>query len=130
MKILLDTHLLIWAKTLPARLPQAAREAIVDELAAPYFSTVSIWEASIKFGLGRDDSSLVEPRRLRSVLLESGFEELDLSARHALAVSDLPLHHGDPFDRMLITQAKLEAMLFLTADKELAEYGDPVRLVG
>jgi len=130
MKILFDTQLLVWAKSAPGRLPRQAAKALSDPSTLPIFSTISIWELSIKHPLGRDDSRMVEPRRLRSALLESGYEELDLTAQHALAVADLPRHHGDPFDRMLITQAKLEGLPFFSADRVLKKYGDPVRLVG
>ncbi|MCL2515251.1 MAG: type II toxin-antitoxin system VapC family toxin [Microbacteriaceae bacterium] len=120
----------MWAKRFPERLPREAAALLLDPRVEAYFSTVTLWELSIKFALGRAIDGLPNPRMLRPALLESGFDEIDLTAQHALGAMDPPHHHGDPFDRMLITQARLEGMVLLTADKALAAYGDPVRLVG
>lgn len=130
MRLLFDTQLLVWAKKSPQRLPARAAGALLDTNHTPLFSTVSIWELAIKHSLRRGDGSVVDPRLLRSALLESGYVELDMTAQHALAVADLPLHHRDPFDRLLIAQARVEGLPLLTVDKVLARYGDPVVIVG
>jgi PIN domain nuclease of toxin-antitoxin system len=107
-----------------------AAQALLDQQNTPCFSTVTLWELSIKFALRRHDPDLMDPRLLRPALLERGYVERGVTAEHALAVADLPLHHRDPFDRMLITQARIAGIPFMTADKALARYGAPVRLVG
>ena len=128
MKLLLDTHLLLWAAGEPAKLPPKARVLIEDEANALLFSAASIWEVAIKRGLGRADFQ-VDVRRLRRGLLDNGYLELTISSLHAVTVDMLPMLHKDPFDRILIAQAKAEGVVLLTVDRTLAPYGEPVQLV-
>ena len=128
MKVLLDTHVLLWAAGEQARLAQDARELIEDRDTELVFSAVSIWEVAIKNGLGRDDFS-VDPRLLRRGLLENGYTELAVTGSHAVAVDSLPPLHKDPFDRMLVAQAQVEGFLLLTADPAVASYGGSIRMV-
>lgn len=128
MRLLLDTHILLWASGDPGRLSESARtmlETIENEL---FFSAASFWELAIKRSLGRPDFN-VDTRLLRRGLLENGYRELAVSSEHALAVEALPPIHKDPFDRMLLAQATVEGMLLLTSDVLLAEYPGPIRLV-
>ena len=124
MKLLLDTHLLLWAASAPERLSAAARALIDDPANTPIFSVASLWEIAIKRGLGRPDFD-VDPRRLRRGLLDNGYEELPITSAHVVAVDGLPPR--DPFDRLLISQAITEGVLLLTADSRLAAYPGPVR---
>lgn len=128
MKLLVDTHLLLWAAGASARLPVEARALLEDRLNTPVFSAASLWEITIKAGLGRPDFR-VEPSLLRRGLLDNGWQELPVSSAHAVAVAQLPPLHRDPFDRLLLAQATVEGMLLLTADAALAEYPGPVRRV-
>ena len=128
MKLLLDTHLLLWAAGAPERLSATARALIDDPANTPIFSVASLWEIAIKRGLGRPDFD-VDPRRLRRGLLDNGYEELPITSAHVVAVDGLPPIHRDPFDRLLISQAITEGVLLLTADARLAAYPGPVRAV-
>ncbi len=128
MKLILDTHLLLWAAGTPERLSREAVELIEDPGTALLFSAASLWEITIKRGLGRDDFR-VDPRLLRRGLADAGYEELPVTATHALAVDDLPPLHKDPFDRMLIAQARSEGLLLLTSDDMVARYPGPIRRV-
>lgn len=128
MKLLLDTHLLLWAAGTPKRLSSAARKAISAPNNILYFSAASIWEIVIKNGLGRTDFS-VDARVLRRGLVDNGYIELPISGEHALAVDHLPPIHKDPFDRMLLAQASTEGMTLLTSDATLAQYPGAVRKV-
>lgn len=128
MRILLDTHLLLWAAGAPQRLPRAVKSLLRDPATSPVFSAASIWEIVIKCGLGRPDFT-VEPPRLRQGLLTHGWEELPVTGEHALALRTVPPLHKDPFDRILFAQARSEGLTLLTADRELAAYGPPSKLV-
>jgi PIN domain nuclease of toxin-antitoxin system len=125
MKYLLDTHVILWAAGQPERLSETARNIILEPRNALFFSAASIWEIVIKRGLGRDDFK-VDPYRLRKLLTINGYTELPITAEHVLRVDTLPLLHKDPFDRVLVAQARSEAMLFLTVDSAVMQYGDPV----
>ena len=129
MRILFDTHLLLWAAGAPQRLPRAAKALLRDPATSPVFSAASIWEIVIKCGLGRSDFT-VDPQRLRQGLLTHGYEELPVTGEHALALRAVPPLHKDPFDRILFAQAGSEGLTLLTADRELAAYGPPSKLVG
>jgi PIN domain nuclease of toxin-antitoxin system len=121
VNLLVDTHLLLWAAVATRKLPAEAL-AILDDPAQPlWFSSASIWEVAIKYALGRSDFS-VEPRRLRRGLLNQGWRELAMTGEHALATLDLPSLHKDPFDRILLAQAKTEGITLLTSDATLARY--------
>ena len=128
MLVLLDTHLLLWAGLEPERLSDEARTLISDTGNDLFFSAASVWEMSIKSALRRDDFSL-DPYVLRRSLLQNGYAEVAIEGSHAAAVRDLPPLHRDPFDRVLVAQARCEGMTLLTSDARVAEYGAPVRLV-
>jgi PIN domain nuclease of toxin-antitoxin system len=128
LKLLLDTHLLLWAALHPARLSPAARSLLSDLSNALLFSSASLWEVTIKQGRGRDDFQ-VDPRLLRRGLLDNGYVELPITGLHALAIGGLPALHKDPFDRILVAQAIVEGITLLTADPVVARYPAPVRLV-
>lgn len=125
MLLLLDTHLLLWAAYEPEKLSADARGHIGDEANDLLFSSASIWEVSIKSSLGRDDFT-INPRILRRGLLENGYRELPITSAHAIAVSDLPPLHQDPFDRVLVAQARTEGLALLSADAKVVAYGEPV----
>ncbi|NDD46486.1 MAG: type II toxin-antitoxin system VapC family toxin [Synechococcaceae bacterium WB9_4xB_025] len=126
MQLLLDTHLLVWAMGSPERLPAGLAAMLEDPLNTPVFSVASLWELVIKAALNRPDFS-VQPGLLRRALLEAGWQELSVQAQHVLAVADLPPLHRDPFDRLLLAQAKAESLLLITADQQLASYPGPIR---
>lgn len=128
MKLLLDTHLLLWAAADSERLSSQARELLHAQEHTLIFSAASIWEIVIKNGLGRHDLQ-VEPRALRRGLLENGYAELPITSEHAAAVQTLPLLHKDPFDRLLVAQAMAEGITLLTSDLAVAQYGRPVQTV-
>jgi PIN domain nuclease of toxin-antitoxin system len=125
MRVLLDTHLFLWAVDDSPRLTNAAKAAIesADEI---YVSAASIWEAAIKARTGKLE---VDSAELIAALDSSGFLELYVTAEHAAFVAKLPLHHRDPFDRLLIAQAMTEPLVLLTVDASLAQYTDLVRVV-
>ena len=128
MNLLLDTHLILWVAGQPERLPTAAQTMLTDTNNQLFFSSVSLWEVSIKRNLGRADFS-VDPRRLWRMLLANDYRELVVNSEHAIAVSQLPTLHKDPFDRILVAQAEVEGLLLLTVDKALAAYGKSAMLV-
>ena len=128
MNLLLDTHLLLWAAIEPKRLSAKARNLLLDPANQLIFSAASLWEISIKNGLDRSGFK-VDSRRLWRLLLVNGYRELPVSSEHSIAVDDLPPMHKDPFDRILIAQARVEGMLLLTVDKAVAKYGEGVRKV-
>lgn len=128
MKLLLDTHLLLWAADQPERLPKAAHPLLEDRGNTLIFSAASIWEVAIKQSLGRS-SFRADARLLRRGLLDNGYEELPITAAHAVALDTLPPLHKDPFDRMLLAQAQAEGILLLTSDERVAQYPGVVRKV-
>jgi PIN domain nuclease of toxin-antitoxin system len=128
VRLLLDTHLLLWSAVGSDRLGATARQLIEDPGNTPVFSVASIWETAIKYGLGRDDFD-IEPRQLRRGLIENGYEELAIASDHVMAVGQLPQIHHDPFDRLLLAQAMVEGMILLTSDDRVATYPAPVRRV-
>ena len=118
MAFLCDTHIAIWLWQSPNRLSGAQSEILLSD-APRWLSVASIWEMAIKAGLGK----LEVPERISETAEASGFDILPISATHAEAVRDLPAHHNDPFDRMLIAQARVEAVPILTRDPRFAAYG-------
>lgn len=118
MRILLDTHVVLWVLAGSERIEQIS-EVILASDNDIYISTASWWEVAIKIGIGRFDSDLSELRHSAS---ESGFIELPISGNHAEAILQLPLLHKDPFDRMLVAQAITEPMRLITADGQLEPY--------
>ena len=128
MKLLLDTHLLLWAAGDSDHLSAEARAWISAPENELLFSVASIWEIAIKSGLGRQDFQ-VNTRLLRRGLLDNGYRELPVGSEHAVAIDSLPPLHKDPFDRLLVAQAMVEGILLLTADAWVAQYPGPVRKV-
>ena len=128
MKLLLDTHLLLWAAGDPNRLSNTARELIKDLNNQPCFSAASIWEIAIKNGLGREDFK-ADPRLIRRALMDNGYEEIAITSEHTLGVQTLPMIHKDPFDRILVAQSMAEGILLLTADPVLHRYEGLIQLV-
>ena len=125
MRLLLDTHIALWLMRDAVELNTAARRALqaADEI---FVSSVSVWEVTIKAGLGKLP---IDPVRFEAQLLLAGIQPLPVTWAHAVSLRDLPLHHRDPFDRMLIAQAKSEPLILLTHDTAFAAYGDSVMLV-
>ena len=128
MKILLDTHVLLWAAGMSSRLPDGVRSLVEDPETEVVFSAASLWEVAVKNGLGREDFK-VDPRLLRRGLLEHGYTELPVTGAHAVAVDLLPPIHKDPFDRILVAQAQLEGITLLTADDVVVRYPGPIRAI-
>ena len=128
MRLLLDTHLLLWTAGKSHMLSQEAAELIAASDNEIAYSVVALWEIAIKNALGRSDFR-VDLRFLRRQLLENGYRELSILGEHTIALEALPGHHKDPFDRLLVAQAMVESMTLLTADATLASYGGPVRRV-
>lgn len=128
MKLLLDTHLLLWAAGEPAKLSQQARDLIHDRENELLFSAASLWEVAIKHGLGRRDFR-VDTRLLRRGLIDNGYTELPIMSHHVVAIETLPTIHRDPFDRILVAQALIEGITLLTTDALLARYSGPIRKV-
>lgn len=129
MKLLLDTQILIWAADSPAVLPDKARNLLNNPDNEVFFSSVSLWEIAIKFGLNRPDFR-VDPHILHQGLIRSGYQELCICGRHAVAVNELPGLHKDPFDRLLIAQARVEGVTLLTCDAGIVAYNGPVLFAG
>ena len=128
MRLLLDTHLLLWAAGPDERLPAQARRMMDDVHNELCFSVASIWEVAIKQGRGRDDFR-VDPRLLRHGLLDNLYRELPVTGEHAVAIGSLPPLHRDPFDRMLVAQSIVEGIILLTGDPMVAQYPGPIRKV-
>lgn len=128
MKLLLDTHVLLWIAIDSPRLSPAARRLLTRAGTELTFSAVSVWEVAIKDRRGRDDFQ-VDAAVLRRALVDQGYTELPVTGAHAVAVSGLPARHKDPFDRLLLAQAVVEGMTLVTADETLASYPGPVRKV-
>src|ERR1700738_2717126 len=125
MRLLLDTHVLLWFLNDDAQLTGRARSLMLsaEEI---HVSSASIWEIAIKAKLGKLKA---DPDEVLQAIEEHGILELPISNRHAIAGGTLPLHHRDPFDRLLIAQAMLEQMRFLTSDSGLRAYSDLVECV-
>ncbi|MHB1841219.1 MAG: type II toxin-antitoxin system VapC family toxin [Acidobacteriaceae bacterium] len=128
MKLLLDTHLLLWAAGDPSRMSGTARILLDDPDNELMFSAASLWEIAIKRGLDRDDFK-VDARLLRRGLLDNGYGELPIASEHAVAIDGLPPIHKDPFDRILIAQATVEGITLATTDPLVAQYPGPIRFV-
>jgi PIN domain nuclease of toxin-antitoxin system len=125
LKLLLDTHVLLWALTDSPRI-KAIRKRLLSVDNELYFSVASLWEIAIKVSLGKLQADATE---IRDAALEGGFVELPILGQHALHVGGLPWHHRDPFDRLLVAQAAAEPMRLLTADEQLLAYGGQVERI-
>ena len=128
MKLLLDTHLLLWAAGDPRRLSKQVRTLIDNPDNDLLFSAASLWEVAIKRGLGREDFK-VDARLLRRGLLDNGYSELPIISDHVVATESLPPIHKDPFDRVLVAQATVEGVTLLTIDSLVAQYPGPIKTV-
>lgn len=128
MRILVDTHVLLWAVSDSRRLSSGARDLLEDTGNTLYCSTASLWEIAIKSALRRQDFD-IDLREFRQALETMEIEELPVLGQHTEAVAGLPAMHKDPFDRMLIAQSMTEPLVLLTNDAVLAQYWDGVKLV-
>ena len=128
MVLLLDTHVLLWALDAPERLPPGAIAQLESPETAVYFSAASIWEIAIKTTLGKIDFTY-PPEAIAQAARDTGFVELPVRAEHGAMVARLPLHHRDPFDRLLIAQALLLPAQLVTADAALVPYTELVRRI-
>lgn len=128
MRLLLDTHIALWAITDSPRLSDAARSVIMARQNEVWISAASIWEISIKHALDRGGMPVSGTEALHWFVI-SGYQELPITATHAAAVDTLPAIHRDPFDRILIAQAQTEPLRLVTHDKVVAEYSNVVMLV-
>ena len=126
MRLLLDTNVFLWWQWQDRRLPAIAREAIEDQESDIAVSAITVWEVCIKRQIGKLDFEGSPTRACK----EAGFVLLDVTAVHAEVAGDLPRHHGDPFDRMLIAQATVEGMVLVTQDRQFLLYGVPLLGVG
>jgi len=126
MKLLLDTHLLLWAAGQFKKLSNKTRSLINDTQNELLFSSASLWEITIKNNLGRADFH-ADPHLLRRGLLDNGYVELPITSEHAVTVNDLPAIHKDPFDRILIAQSIIEGVILLTSDPVILKYSGPIR---
>ncbi len=122
MRLLLDTHIFCWWFYEPERLPQEALE-LMNRAEEVFVSAASIWEVAIKVRAGKMKAN---PNELFAQIEINNFQELPVLSRHALLVSDLPLHHTDPFDRLLVAQAISEPLHLLTVDPQLKQYSELV----
>ncbi|MDZ4218557.1 MAG: type II toxin-antitoxin system VapC family toxin [Methylobacter sp.] len=128
MKLLLDTHLVLWWESNHPRLPKQAVQLIREEADAVFVSRASLWEMAIKLSMGR---LRVDLARLSKSIEQGGFEWLDIKHDHLLAVATLPTFddHRDSFDRLLVAQSRTEPLVLLTTDASLARYGATVRVL-
>jgi PIN domain nuclease of toxin-antitoxin system len=125
MRLLLDTHIFLWAVA-GSRQLKAPTRRLIESADEVFVSAASIWEVAIKARLGKIEA---DPAELAAAIEASGFKELPVSAAHAAGVAQLELHHNDPFDRLLISQALAEPLKLITVDEVLARYSDLVMLV-
>lgn len=119
MRLLLDTHILLWALLTPTRLTRPVRDALIRPANALHISVASIWEIAIKRAIGRVDAPV---ETLPEALDALGIALLPIAIAHALAAAALPRHHTDPFDRMLVAQARHEGLTLVTEDAALRRY--------
>jgi len=128
VKLLLDTCIVLWAAGEQEKLSESACNLLTMPENTLFFSAASMWEIVIKKGLGREDFR-VDPHRLRKMLIVHGYTELSVTAEHALGVAALPWLHRDPFDRLLIAQARAEGMSLVTSDSAIIQYQQSVLAV-
>ena len=128
MRLLLDTHVALWALTDNRKLSRKARALIQDPQNDIYFSAATIWEIAIKHALARKDMP-VSATEAQKYFAAAGYIELPVHAHHAAAMESLPGHHADPFDRILVAQAQYEPMKLLTHDRQLIAYGQSIEFV-
>lgn len=126
MRLLLDTHVAIWAVNKPARLPRPNQALILDADNEVFASVVAIWEIAIKRLSGKDDAPPLSAQAAMMEFATAGFALLGVKASHAIALETLPLLHRDPFDRILVAQALAESMRLVTHDARLSGYSDTI----
>jgi PIN domain nuclease of toxin-antitoxin system len=119
LRLLLDTHSLIWFLIDRKRIPERLMTILIDPAKVVYVSAVSVWEATIKVGIRKLSLPLDE---LEATIVASGFSELPVTSAHALDVRHLPLIHRDPFDRLLVAQARYEGLMLVTRDPTVRRY--------
>lgn len=127
MRLLLDTHLVLWWEAGSPRLPHETK-LLVNQADIVFVSRASLWEVAIKISIGK---LRLDIEKFATSVENTGFEWLDIRHAHLITVAALPLFndHKDPFDRMLVAQSQSEPLLFLTADQKLARYGETVRVL-
>ena len=118
-RLLLDTHVLVWWLRDAGELGEQAKKLIAARQNRVYVSAVSLWDIQIKHNIGK----ITAPEEMLEIVEEEGFEILNITGRHAEQIGNLPDHHRDPFDRMLIAQAQVEGLMILTSDKQINMYG-------
>jgi PIN domain nuclease of toxin-antitoxin system len=128
MKLLLDTHLLVWSSWTPSKVSSIGHAFINNFENELFFSAASLWEIAIKQSLGKRGFD-IDARDLRSGLLKNGYNELPVTSNHAIATRVLPALHKDPFDRILVAQALVEGITLLTVDPVVARYPGPIKKV-
>lgn len=126
MRFLVDTHILVWQAREPERLSNRMVAILDDGEVDLHYSVASLWEVAIKNSLSRM-SFTMDAAALRGGLGESGYAELDVAANHVLEVGRLEPIHGDPFDRLLLAQARVEGLVLLTVDEQVLAYGYPAQ---
>ncbi len=126
MKLLLDTHVAIWALTSPTLLPSCIADTIASPDNSVYVSAVSVWEIAIKFALGKSSAPPFSAAEAIDYFRDAGYRMLDVTAAHAVAIEALPPLHADPFDRLIVAQALSEPLRLVTRDRRLAAYSDTV----
>ena len=125
MRLLLDTQIFLWFLSDEARIPADARHAIGSSKNSILVSAASVWEVAIKASIGRLGIARADVMKLPRLIDTAGFDELPVLARHAVAVSTLPMHHRDPFDRLLVGQALTEDLVLVTTDPSIRAYDVP-----
>ncbi len=126
--LLLDTNILLCALISPEKLSAGCQAQLTNSESEIYFSAVSIWEIAIKASLNKADFNF-SPQDIHALALQTGFSELPMQANHTYAVTTLPWHHRDPFDRLLIAQALALPAYFMTSDAQLQIYSELIQLV-
>lgn len=122
MRLLLDTHVAVWATSLPERIPKHLHVLLREAYPNVFVSAAAVWEIAIKHQLGRPDVPPLSGHQALAEFKAAGFDLLDVTAAHAAFVGHLPLHHADPFDRLILAQAIVEGMQLVTYDQHLSRY--------
>jgi PIN domain nuclease of toxin-antitoxin system len=130
LRLLVDTHCWLWYLLKPEKLNSASQDALSDSGHSIFFSTASTWEIVVKSALGKLDLPLPPSRYIPERLALLGHQTLPILQEHVLQLEKLPLHHKDPFDRLLLAQAQVEDLVFITADGTLTQYGQPLLWAG